>query len=194
MKNHLAEVSAQLEHDGNLVYMQTFKANDEDHRVYERGHTKAFNQNGVELNRHYSELQPYPLAQGGEDSLVFESRFEGGNLYSAYRVAEQEYNLYLNPDTNSDKHTQWYYFRVSNTMRGASYTFNINNLANKDSQYKYGMRPLMYSMKKNKGWERCGHNIYYFENHVAKTAEQGNYNTLSFRVEFDYDDDEVYFA
>ena len=83
---------------------------------------------------------------------------------------------------------------MSNTTRGASYTFNINNLANKDSQYKYGMRPLMYSMKKNKGWERCGHNIHYFENHVAKTAESGTYNTLSFQTVFDFDDDEVYFA
>lgn len=52
----------------------------------------------------------------------------------------------------------------------------------------------MYSMKKNKGWERCGHNIHYFENHVAKTAEHGTYNTLSFQTTFDFDDDEVYFA
>lgn len=61
------------------------------------------------------------------------------------------------------------------------------------------MRPLMYSVKNSQrnaksGWERCGRNIEYFENHLAKQYEGGLFNTLSFEVKFDHDDDEVYFA
>jgi hypothetical protein len=39
-----------------------------------------------------------------DDTLVFESRFESGNLQKAYRVDKYEYNLYLNPDTNTNSH------------------------------------------------------------------------------------------
>ena len=51
----------------------------------------------------------------------------------------------------------------------------------------------MYSVR-NPRWERCGHNIEYFENHLAKQLEGGLFNTLSFEFKFENDDDDVYFA
>ena len=38
-----------------------------------------------------------------DDNLVFDSKFEGGNLLSAYRVmkAEQTYTLFMQNDTNT---------------------------------------------------------------------------------------------
>lgn len=54
-----------------------------------------------------------------ETTLIFESRFESGNLARATQISEFEYDLELKPDHGSTVIlTQWYYFRVSNTRRG----------------------------------------------------------------------------
>ena len=59
-----------------------------------------------ESNKFYTELKPYyELENKYDDTLVFESRFECGNLHKAFRVGEYEYNLYLRPDTGTQKHT-----------------------------------------------------------------------------------------
>jgi hypothetical protein len=44
--------------------------------------------------------------------LAFESRFECGNLCAASRVGPLEYELSVDPDTNTAGHTQWFFFRV----------------------------------------------------------------------------------
>ena len=91
------------------------------------------------------------------------------------------YNLYLNFDFNTLNYTQWYYFSIRNIRKGKiylqskspaigyTYTFNIMNLQKEDSSYNYGMKPFLYSVKKNKEkgthkWSRGGDNIYYFKN------------------------------
>ena len=62
--------------------------------------------NGNELNRWYMDLHPYYIQEDqDDDTLIFESRFESGNLMKAYRTGESDYNLYLNPDTNTPGHT-----------------------------------------------------------------------------------------
>jgi cytosolic carboxypeptidase protein 2/3 len=98
--------------------------------------------------------------------LIFESRFESGNLAKVIQVSEFEYDLELKPDHGSTIIlTQWYYFRVANTRRGQTYKFNIVNLIKPDSLYNNGMKPLMYSKKtaeqKGVGWYRCGNEIRY---------------------------------
>jgi hypothetical protein len=50
-------------------------------------------------------------------------------------VGDYEYDLILKYDYNSTNHTQWYYFKVSNTRRGQIYKFNIINLIKPDSSY-----------------------------------------------------------
>lgn len=43
--------------------------------------------NGAELNRFYSELpQFYQLEDEQDETLIFESRFEGGNLMKAIKI------------------------------------------------------------------------------------------------------------
>lgn len=71
---------------------------------------------------------PYykPLSDKDE-TLVFESRFESGNLDLAIKISEAEYNLILQNDSLSHGHTQWFYFKVSNTRKGKQITFNILN-------------------------------------------------------------------
>ena len=42
--------------------------------------------------------------------------------------AEYDYELWLRNDLYTNKHTQWYYFRVSNTKVNQTYRFTIVNL------------------------------------------------------------------
>ncbi len=61
-------------------------------------------------------------------TLIFESRFESGNLNYAVKVSDTMYILVLQNDCHCLGHTQWYYFRVGNTSRGAEVRFNIVNM------------------------------------------------------------------
>lgn len=116
-----------------------------------------------------SEAPPLPFyyPEGDQDkTLVFESRFESGNLLAAMKVSDNEYDMFLQNDINTNGHTQWYFFRVSNTRKGNKVKFNFNNLSKSDSLYNEGMRILAFSTKskkeKNLGWHRTGTDISYF--------------------------------
>ena len=69
----------------------------------------------------------FPSGNIKESTIFFNSRFESGNLKEVEKIAEFEYNLYVNFDFNSTVHSQWFYFSVRNIGKG-SYKFNINNL------------------------------------------------------------------
>lgn len=58
-----------------------------------------------------------------DDDLVFESRFESGNLAKAIKITPVYYELYLRPDLYTNKHTQWFYFRVTNVKKGFTYRY-----------------------------------------------------------------------
>ena len=144
------------------------------------------------------EFPQFYMPQTSDDyTLVFESRFESGNLRRAIQVYEFEYDLILKPDYNTRGYTQWYYFRVSNTRAGKTYRFNIINLMKPDSLYNHGMRPVVYSeaeAKKNgRGWYRGGSDICYYQNSM-KRKNAGYYYTLTFSMQFDNDGDTVYLA
>ena len=170
------------------------------------------------------------------DSLIFDSHFESGNLYSAFRVFPDApysilpgerrhiYDLYMHNDINTTSHTQWFYFAVSNVKAGTKVTFNFKNYSKPDSMFNEGMRPLLYSVKSNKGWIRTGTDICYFysassdlDNSQQEQQPTGRSNpemgkftkgnvdtkkkkgggcnyTLSFTHEFGYNDDVCYFA
>jgi hypothetical protein len=81
-----------------------------------------------------------------DTTLVFESRFESGNLKKAVKISDFEYDLHLKNDYGTGGFTQWYYFRVSNTRKGQTYRFNIVNMIKNESTYQQGMKPLTYSV------------------------------------------------
>jgi cytosolic carboxypeptidase protein 2/3 len=84
-------------------------------------------------------LKTYYKPESPQDTtLVFESRFESGNLRRAVKVGETEYDLILKYDYGTTVYTQWYYFKVSNVKRGLTYKFNIINLVKPDSSYNQG--------------------------------------------------------
>ena len=69
---------------------------------------------------------PYYYPDGDNDlTLVFESRFESGNLLASMKVSDNEYDMFLQNDIKTNGHTQWYFFRVSNTKAGNKVKFNI---------------------------------------------------------------------
>jgi len=69
--------------------------------------------------RYYTELNTYyKLKDEDDDTLIFESRFESGNLKRVIQVDDYEYDLYLNPDISTGTFTQWYFFRIQNTRKG----------------------------------------------------------------------------
>jgi hypothetical protein len=80
-----------------------------------------------------------------DDTLIFESRFESGNLKEAIQLDRSEYELVLKPDYGTRNYTQWFYFRIGNTRRHREYIFHIINFVKPDSQFNDGMMPLFYS-------------------------------------------------
>ncbi|XP_064634317.1 cytosolic carboxypeptidase 2-like isoform X2 [Lineus longissimus] len=135
-----------------------------------------------------------------DTTLIFESRYESGNLAKAVQVGEFEYELWLRTDMYTNKHTQWYNFRVSNTRANQKYRFSIVNHLKSDSLYNNGMRPLMYSEKnaaeKKIGWKRFGSMIRYHRNNLKYSTNKAekSYYSLTFTCEFPYDNDTVYVA
>ena len=138
----------------------------------------------------------YQLNDPLDDTLVFESRFESGNLRRAIQVYPGEYDLIIKPDINTRGHTQWFYFSVSNVKKGRKYKFNCINLYKGDSLYNRGMQPLIYSLKGAQdgkvGWVRRGEEVCYYQNHIKRRG--GYYYTATFTVDFPHDDDTVFMA
>ena len=62
------------------------------------------------LTEEVVDLPPFYKVRNPEDkTLVFESRFESGNLRRAIQVLENEYDLILKFDVNTRGHTQWFF-------------------------------------------------------------------------------------
>ena len=90
-------------------------------------------------------MEAFYTKKGPEDNtLIFESRFESGNLAAATKVSDNDYHLLLQNDVNTGGHTQWFFFRVQNVIKGET-RFNMLNLCKPDSLYNEGMKILVYS-------------------------------------------------
>lgn len=135
------------------------------------------------------------------NELEFNSSFESGNLKKVIKIRENEYDLFLNSDVNTDSHHQWFYFEVRNMSAKTTYTFNLVNCEKLNSQFNFGMQPVMFSVKEclKEGkpvWKRCGTNIFYYKNHYEYQigSESRNYFTATFQIEFPYENDVCYLA
>ena len=121
-------------------------------------------------------LQPLYINEVTDKTIFFNAQFESGNLREVSKVSEFEYNLTLNFDHNTLNYSQWYFFSVRNIAKGNTYKFNVMNLQKDDSTYAIGMKPFVYSMKRNKAegtneWGRGGHDVRYFRNNF-KTKDR----------------------
>ncbi|XP_069936225.1 cytosolic carboxypeptidase 1-like [Cherax quadricarinatus] len=141
--------------------------------------------------------------------LNFESRFESGNLRRVIQVSNSEYDLILNADVNSSHHHQWFYFEVSNMEAHTPYIFNIINNEKPNSEFNFGMKPVMFSVQNAMNgcgfWIRTGYDICYHKNHYSrvpkshdnirfKRSENKCYYTATFTVTFHHAYDVCYMA
>lgn len=140
--------------------------------------------------------------------LLFESRFESGNLRRATQVGPNYYELILSPDINQKKeHYQWFYFEVSNIVNDIVYTFEIINCLKATSMYSKGMQPVMYSVRDalagQPGWVRAGESVCYYRNLYTTgdccevddcTRRKRDFYSIRFNVTFQNKGDVCYFA
>ena len=144
-----------------------------------------------ERRKHYTSYPPFTTdytLEIPEDVLLFDSHFESGNLARAVLTHSHEYSLYLNYDTETKSHTQWFYFSVANHSLQGTFAFNIVNLMKYDSLYNEGLLPLVKSDRDGDGWKRGGFAVAYYQNGTRKSY------TLSFSYTFEHLNDTVYFA
>ncbi|RUS75866.1 hypothetical protein EGW08_016387 [Elysia chlorotica] len=138
------------------------------------------------------------------DCLKFNAQFECGNLRKAIQVRRFEYDLILSPDINSNHHHQWFYFEVSNMVADQPYRFNIVNCEKLNSQFNYGMQPLMLSvMDSIEGspcWVRSGTDVCYYKNHFMRNpnttggVKGKSYYTATFTITFKHSGDVCYIS
>ncbi|XP_021925880.1 cytosolic carboxypeptidase 1-like isoform X7 [Zootermopsis nevadensis] len=137
---------------------------------------------------------------GTKSHLCFESRFESGNLRKVIQISPKEYDLILMPDVNSSHHHQWFYFEVSNMESNFPYVFNIVNCEKQNSQFNYGMKPIMYSVRESvlgrPGWVRVGTDICYYRNWYQNITSRKprSYLTTAFTIAFPHSYDVCYIA
>lgn len=133
-------------------------------------------------------------------SLRFFSKFECGNLRKAIQVRRYEYDLILNADVNSSQNPQWFYFEVSNMEPDVPYRFNVINCEKTNSQFNYGMQPVLYSVREalegKPHWVRTGTEICYYRNHFCPVhgRKTTTFYTLTFTITFKHSDDVCYLA
>jgi len=150
--------------------------------------------------------------------LWFDSNFECANLERAIMISEDEYELYVNSDTNAPNTFQWFFFSVENTKAKQKVKFTVMNITRYAKFYAENeMKPVVFSetdYKKHIKWnnnniDNCklskviDYNYQYgarsipLKPNTILQHESGSniqYYSLSFSYIFEYDNDKVYFA
>ena len=145
-----------------------------------------------------------------EDTLIFESKFESGNLQLAYLTEKfddennidkiDKYQLFLHNDTNTLGYTQWFFFKVNNMKIGKTVNFSILNLLRQSTKYSNGIKIWIYSKKlfeeKKVSWHHTKELVKYYKNHLYRLSKgtRQYFYTLSFNYTSKYENDEIYFA
>ncbi|KAG9339973.1 hypothetical protein JZ751_022288 [Albula glossodonta] len=154
--------------------------------VYDAGGVKERFFSGSCLGGRRAPLEDVAVSLAGPDdtTLLFEAR------------GEYDYDLTLRTDLYTNRHTQWFYFRVKNTRAHVPYRFTISNLLKESNLFKQGQRPLLYSEEKARtqrvGWHRAGQDVTYHRNgcqHAGRPC-----HSLSWTLSFPYNRDTCYLA
>ncbi|MCP9264287.1 Cytosolic carboxypeptidase 1 [Dirofilaria immitis] len=96
-----------------------------------------------------------------KNHLLFESRFEGGNLRRAIQVNKWYYQLILSPDINELRpHFQWFFFEVSNNETGVDYVYAASIVLSHRC------------LSRNPKWVRVG-SAATLERYLSKNGKEG---------------------
>ena len=103
-----------------------------------------------------------------EAKIIFDSKFESGNLRMAIKLDSDipnEYDLIIRKDYNYEKNYSWFFFSIESD-RETDIKFNILNFIKKKIMFdeKEKIRILVYN--KNYKFKRNTYNIQYYQNNI----------------------------
>ena len=98
-----------------------------------------------------------------ETHFQFEANFESSNLELVIRRRFLEYELFMRPDTNTDTHFQWFYFKVKCCKGAKTAIFTIKNFVKGGMLYNNGLQPF-FRRKKQQKYQQIGTPTQFFEN------------------------------
>ena len=103
-----------------------------------------------------------------EARIIFDSKFESGNLRMAIKLnseIENEYDLIIRKDYNYEKNYSWFFFSIESD-RETDIKLNLLNFTKKKIMFdeKEKIRILVYN--KNDKWTRNTYNIQYYQNNI----------------------------
>ena len=103
-----------------------------------------------------------------EAKIIFDSKFESGNLRMAIKLnsdIDNEYDLIIRKDYNCEKNYSWFFLSIESD-RETDIKFNILNFIKKKIMFdeKDKIRILVYT--KNDKWTRNTYNVQYYQNNI----------------------------
>ena len=127
-----------------------------------------------------------------EAKIIFDSKFESGNLRMAIKLNSDipnEYDLIMRKDYNSEKNYSWFYFSIKSD-RETDIKFNILNFIKKSIMFdeKNKIRILVYN--ENDKWTRNTYNVQYYQNNINIFPPGEDKEKIINEEEKDYDKDE----
>eukprot|EP01017_Pseudomicrothorax_dubius_P040565 TRINITY_DN6363_c0_g1_i2.p2 TRINITY_DN6363_c0_g1~~TRINITY_DN6363_c0_g1_i2.p2 ORF type:complete len:233 (+),score=47.84 TRINITY_DN6363_c0_g1_i2:58-756(+) len=124
------------------------------------------------------------------DNVVFDSRFDSGNLARVDKVRDDLFNLYITPDnagTPFEKgYRTWFHFSVTPLRYPATITLTIKNMNCQLKLYNEGMVPVYKCLPSSPTWKRLPTSLTY-----KHQSDSGLEFAFSFKFERE---DTVYFA
>ena len=103
-----------------------------------------------------------------EAKIIFDSKFESGNLRMAIKLNSEignEYDLIIRKDFNYEKNYSWFFFSIESD-RETDIKLNLLNFTKKKIMFdeKEKIRILVYN--KNDKWTRNTYNVQYYQNNI----------------------------
>ena len=127
-----------------------------------------------------------------EAKIIFDSKFESGNLRMAIKLdsnIKNEYDLIMRKDYNCEKNYSWFFFSIESD-RETDIKFNILNFIKKKIMFDEQNKIRILTYNKNDKWNRNTYNIQYYQNFINIFPPGENKDKIIIEDEKDYDKDE----
>eukprot|EP00095_Tigriopus_kingsejongensis_P009965 maker-scaffold17_size721972-snap-gene-2.11 protein:Tk09965 transcript:maker-scaffold17_size721972-snap-gene-2.11-mRNA-1 annotation:"cytosolic carboxypeptidase 6" len=121
--------------------------------------------------------------------ICFDGSYETMNLGRVDFITNQEYDIFIRPDTANPRNRFWFHFTVENTQREQRVLFNVVNLSKARSLFREGLTPVVRSTSRPQ-WQRMPSNhVFYY-----KSPIHTYHCVLTFGFSFDLEDERYSFA